>query len=116
MASSEQTTAPTPITSAEHVDALLASSERSWLFKHSNACFTSTSAKREFEKYVREHPEEAAGIIVIQEHRDVSDYVTQKLGIPHQSPQIFLLQNGEVLWQATHYGIRSKKMAQAAEQ
>ena len=44
-------------------------------------------------------------VIVVQDHRAVSNAVAERLGVRHASPQAFVLKGGEILYHATHYGI-----------
>jgi bacillithiol system protein YtxJ len=70
------------------------------LFKHSNACGISA--------HVLEMASEIDGrlnVVVIQQHRDLSNEVAVRTGYTHQSPQAFVLVNGKPAYHATHYGI-----------
>jgi bacillithiol system protein YtxJ len=39
--------------------------------------------------------------------------LAQRTGVRHESPQIFLLRQGQVAWQASHYGINRQALRQA---
>ncbi|HSS48947.1 MAG TPA: monothiol bacilliredoxin BrxC family protein, partial [Thermoanaerobaculia bacterium] len=52
-------------------------------------------------------------VIEIQVARAVSDALAQRTGVRHESPQIFLLRQGQVAWQASHYGINRQALRQA---
>ncbi len=70
------------------------------LFKHSNACGISA--------HILETVQEIEGelnLIVIQENRALSNEVAVRTGRSHQSPQAFVLFDGEPVYHATHYGI-----------
>jgi bacillithiol system protein YtxJ len=91
-----------PIASIEALDTLF---ERSFaepivIFKHSNSCGTSA--------YVHETMSEVPGtihLVTVQDHRDVSSAIAERTGIRHQSPQAFVIANGEVAYSASHYNI-----------
>ncbi len=95
------------------VEALLALPRPAWLLKHSNACPTSFAALEAFNAHLAAHPDEPAGLLVIQEQRPLSNWVATRFGRVHQSPQLFLLSNGKVAWMATHWGITAAAMSTA---
>ncbi|MBA3686363.1 MAG: bacillithiol system redox-active protein YtxJ [Planctomycetes bacterium] len=101
------------VTSIEEVDALLSSAGPAWLLKHSNACSISSAAHDEFRAYCDAHPDEPAGIVVVQTHRAVSLAIATRLSMSHQSPQLFLLAGGTVAWATSHWGITAAAMTKA---
>ena len=94
-------------------DALIQSDQPAWICKHSITCPISTAGHNNFEQYLADHADQPAGLIIVQHHRDVSNHVASVTGVTHQSPQVLLVQNGEALWDASHYGITIKDMADA---
>ena len=99
--------------SNDAVDDHLKSDQPVWLFKHSNACGVSTVAFEAFTTYLQQHPDEQAAVVVVQEHRPVSNYIATTLGAVHKSPQLFLVHRGEIVWQSSHYGITAQAMSEA---
>ena len=90
------------VDSIEKLDAVFQRSmlEPVVLFKHSNACGISS--------HILETVQEIEGelnLIVIQENRALSNEVAVRTGRTHQSPQVFVLVDGEPVYHATHYGI-----------
>jgi bacillithiol system protein YtxJ len=78
------------------------------LLKHGATCSISANARREIEAFTAEHPDvPVAGLEVTANHA-LSESVADQLGVPHQSPQLFLLRDGKVAWHAEHYGITAK--------
>lgn len=77
------------------------------VFKHSTTCPVSAHAYGEFSSF--EKPMERYLVKVI-EHRPVSDEISDDLGIQHQSPQAFVIANGEVVWNASHWKITKKEL------
>ena len=104
-----------PVTATEQVDALLAQPGTAWLLKHSNSCSISHAAHEQVQAYLDRHPEQPAGVVVVQTHRPVSNWVATKLGYTHQSPQLFLLKGGQVAWQASHWSITAEAMEKAQQ-
>lgn len=77
------------------------------LFKHSNSCGISAHV---FE--MASEIDADIDLIVIQEHRDLSNNVAERTGYAHQSPQAFVLKDGVPVYHATHYGIDPKKISE----
>ncbi len=76
------------------------------IFKHSNSCGTSA--------YVHEIMAEVPGkvhIVTVQDRRDVSNAIAQRTGILHQTPQVFVVKNGEIAYSASHYSITPDAIA-----
>ena len=99
-----------PLTANDHVDALLSTAGPAWLLKHSNTCPISQAAHEAVETYLARHGDQPVGVVVVQTHRPVSNWVSTKLGVTHQSPQLFLLKGGKVAWQASHWSITAEAM------
>ncbi len=87
---------------------------RAWILKHSTACSISSAAYGEVRAYAEAHPDEPVAVIIIQTHRPISNWLAQKLSAVHQSPQLFLVENGKVRWQTTHWSISAAAMERAA--
>lgn len=96
--------------SAADVEALLARPEPVWLFKHSSACGVSHAAQEVIDAFATAHPTETIGRVVIQSHRPLSTWIAERLGRTHQSPQLFRLHSGAVIWATSHWGITAADM------
>ncbi|MBK6722124.1 MAG: bacillithiol system redox-active protein YtxJ [Acidobacteria bacterium] len=97
------------INTAEDLDAVFAESYEHpvALLKHSNSCGISSHVM-----YLIEEIDAVVNVIVIQEHRDLSNDVEMRTGHRHQSPQLFVLRDGKPIYHATHYGIDPQKVAE----
>jgi len=100
------------ITDEEALEQAFAGDGPRWLLKHSNACGISSGALAQVESYARDH-DDPIHVLVIQEHRPLSNEVARRTGRTHQSPQLFLLDDGEVRWHATHWSITAEAMEEA---
>ena len=98
-------------TGQDHVERLVAGPAPAWILKHSCTCPTSAAALAEVEAYLATHPEEQAGMVVVQEDRPLSNWIASRLGRVHQSPQLFLVRAGVVAWSASHWSITAAAMA-----
>ena len=96
--------------STDQADALIDSDQPTWIFKDSNTCPISANAREGVKGYTLDHPDDTVGHLVVQDHRDVSDHIAERLGVKHQTPQIILVGNGKALWNASHFKITAKAM------
>jgi bacillithiol system protein YtxJ len=96
--------------SPARADTLIDSDQPTWIFKESNTCPISKNAFEGVRGYMLDHPDETVGHVVVQEHRQVSDHIAERLGIKHHTPQIILVHNGRALWSASHFKITAKAM------
>ena len=96
----------------KNLDKVLAASagKKIVIFKHSNACGTSRSAKSEVDSFSVSHPEVEVYLVVVQEQRPVSDEIAQKLGVPHESPQLFIVEDGRAVAHWSHWDIKKSEI------
>ena len=84
-------------------------------FKHSTTCSISLRAFGEFQKYLEsalsQHVDHA--LIIMQTARLVSDQLAELSGIKHESPQAILVSQGKVVWNESHFGLKSHTLAAA---
>ncbi len=76
------------------------------IFKHSTRCSISSMAKFRLEGDwdLSEDIVEAYFLDLIA-HRDVSNYISEELSVYHESPQIILIKDGEVIYDESHLDI-----------
>jgi bacillithiol system protein YtxJ len=85
------------------------------IFKHSTTCPISAKANEEFLAFVQSSDTPAAIVHVIED-RPVSNQIAEEFGIKHESPQIFLLEDGEVRWNTSHWKITRDAIKEAVGQ
>ena len=86
------------------------------LFKHSTTCPTSSRAWLEVQNFLKESSDEVlVGMIKVIESRPVSSQATEELGLKHQSPQVLLVRERQVLWHASHQEVTQAKLMKALE-
>jgi bacillithiol system protein YtxJ len=78
------------------------------LFKHSLTCPISGRAYDEMAEY----PGEVA-LIEVQRARELSSEIERRLGVAHESPQVIVLRNGQVIWSASHFDITADAVTEA---
>jgi len=78
------------------------------IFKHSNSCGISARAHAQMSRLER-----PVGLVIVQKARDVSSEIAARTGVEHETPQVFILRGGEVLWTASHGQIRAEAVEAA---
>lgn len=77
------------------------------IFKHSTRCSISSMSLDRMLRNWKATDEEKLTVFYLDliEYRGVSDLVASNFGIPHESPQVILIKNGEAVYDNSHYGI-----------
>lgn len=101
------------ITETESLDALIEDSTQRPLviFKHSLTCPISAAA---YDQMTR-HDGEIA-LVEVQNARGLSSAIENRLGVPHESPQVIVLRKGQVFWNASHFKITAEAVAAAVKE
>jgi bacillithiol system protein YtxJ len=94
----------------DSLDRFLAQSKGSpaIIFKHSDSCGISTRAHGQMSQI-----EQPVGLVIVQKARALSDEIAARTGVEHETPQVFILRNREVLWTASHGQIRAEAVEAA---
>ncbi|MCM0059846.1 MAG: bacillithiol system redox-active protein YtxJ [Algoriphagus sp.] len=97
------------LTSEVQIDQLIQESAEKpvLIFKHSTSCSISSMA---LDRLLRNWKTEDADKITpyyldLIAFRSLSNLVAERFGIPHESPQVLLIQKGKVTYHESHYGI-----------
>lgn len=84
------------------------------LFKHSYSCGVSAEALDELITHLAEDNARVRyAMVTVQTHREVSNAVSTKLGVRHETPQALLVRNGRVVWSASHFRVNAEELAKA---
>ena len=92
------------LTSEADVDAILGADE-AVLLKHGAHCPISAHARDECAAFEKAHPDVTLAWLEVTANRALSDRVAHRLGVEHQSPQLFVIRGGKVAWSAEHHAI-----------
>lgn len=112
------------LTLLEHVaelDRLLSESHTRPLlvFKHSYTCGISAEALDQLIDHLNAEfnapgsPDPRYAMVTVQTHREVSNAVTTRLGVRHETPQALLIRNGRVVWAASHFRVTADAVRKA---
>ena len=81
------------------------------IFKHSLTCPISAGAFDQMTAFEGE-----VALIEVQRARELSLEIENRLGVAHESPQVLVLRNGQVVWNASHFDITATAVAEAVRQ
>jgi len=84
------------------------------IFKHSPTCGVSAQAHEEIGDLLANAPLAVpVYVISVRLQREVSEAVTRRFGIRHESPQVLLVHDGAVLWHASHFRVSAAEIQTA---
>jgi len=75
------------------------------LFKHSTTCSISLMAKRRLEDDWDLEDVIIPYYLDLKSFRNISDAISERLSVHHESPQVLLIRNGECIYDASHFDI-----------
>ncbi|SDR01436.1 bacillithiol system redox-active protein YtxJ [Virgibacillus salinus] len=82
------------------------------LFKHSTTCPISAGAFKQYQSFLEASDENLDGYIVkVIESKDISNQIAAETNVKHESPQIFLIKDKEVLWHTSHSKITAESIS-----
>lgn len=81
------------------------------LFKHSTRCSISSMAWNRIIN-INNDESEFVGFYFLDliQHRDVSNYISDKLSVNHESPQVIVVKNGEATLDISHLEIQPQEI------
>jgi bacillithiol system protein YtxJ len=108
----------TPVQQLDELEQLIAESQKRpvLLFKHSYSCGISAEALDELVDHLNgEETDARYAIVTVQTHRDISNAVTTKLAVRHETPQAILLRGGKAVWSASHFRVNATSIQKALD-
>src|SRR5688500_5807773 len=109
----------TPLETVADLDAALArsGSRPILIFKHSVTCGSSEVAREEVEELTESIEQEGwpvdLFVVRVQAARAVSNEIEVRMRVRHESPQVLLISNGQVIWRASHFRVTAKARSAA---
>jgi len=84
------------------------------VLKHSTTCGISRMVLKMFESDYNLSEEEPVKLyfLDLKVHRDISNEIAERFSVRHESPQLIVLKNGEVVHHASHQQIQAEKLHQ----
>lgn len=98
------------LTSNDSLDGLVEKSKEHpvVIFKHSLTCPISARAYNQMSEVDGE-----VQLLEIQRNGELSREIQNRLGVEHESPQVIILRNGQVVWDASHFDVTADAVAEA---
>jgi bacillithiol system protein YtxJ len=89
--------------SAEQINAIKNQTGYTLIFKHSTRCSISMMVKKRFEFDWDKLPDTLPLYFLdLIKHRDLSNKIAADFFVPHESPQLLLIKDGECILDASH--------------
>lgn len=80
---------------------------RAVIYKHSPRCGACVAAEREVAFFAEGHPDVPVYRVDVVSHRQLTQTIARRLGVPHESPQVILVADGAAVWWASHWEVRA---------
>jgi bacillithiol system protein YtxJ len=81
------------------------------IFKHSTRCGVSRMVLRQFENEFRPDTKVTPYFLDLLAYRDVSNAISEKFNVMHQSPQLLLIKDGKSVYDASHGDISPAELS-----
>ena len=101
------------IDTIEQFEELIQNNGTFFLLKHSLTCPVSQAAYQEYQKFADNENSIPAYFLAVQDSRPLSNEIAEKFNIKHESPQAILFTDGEPRWNASHWKITKRSLADA---
>ena len=76
------------------------------ILKHSTRCPISAAAEREVVRFEKQgHADVDIHLLRVIEEREISGHLESRSEVRHESPQVLLLENGQVVWHCSHSSV-----------
>lgn len=75
------------------------------IFKHSTRCGVSKMVLRQFENEFDDEQKITPYFLDLLVHRNISNTISERFGVVHQSPQLILIKDGKAVYNASHSDI-----------
>ena len=84
------------------------------VYKHSSRCSVSFGAHAQVARFARDTTVPVYMLDVVDD-RAISDYIAERMAVPHQSPQVILVCRGVAAWHASHHRVTAASLHREME-
>lgn len=81
-----------------------------FVLKNSTTCPISQAAYEEYESFADDRSAQVFYYLNVQDARELSNKLAEEFQVKHESPQVLLIKDGEVLWHDSHWAITYSKL------
>lgn len=98
------------LTTEAQIDAIVKESHERpvFIFKHSTRCGISSMTLRRFESELEATDDYGMYYLDLLAYRPISDKIAERFQVWHQSPQLIVLRNGELVHHSSHNSIGAR--------
>ncbi|SHJ65494.1 bacillithiol system redox-active protein YtxJ [Flavobacterium haoranii] len=99
-----------PLTAISQLDEIVENSKNKTIviFKHSTRCSISRFALKQFENEYSLEDKVDLYFLDLLNYREVSNEITNRFQVVHQSPQLLIIKNGVAVYDASHSDIQAE--------
>lgn len=103
-----------PLTDVSQLDEIVENSKDKTIgiFKHSTRCSISRFALKQFENEYSLEDKVDLYFLDLLNYREVSNEIANRFQVMHQSPQLIVLKEGKVIYNASHDAIEANDLKQ----
>ncbi|PEL12510.1 bacillithiol system redox-active protein YtxJ [Bacillus sp. AFS017336] len=101
------------ISTIQQFDELVNNEEKFVFLKHSTTCPISHAAYTEFLAFASAYESVPLYYLQVQDDRELSNYISEKTALKHESPQLFIFENGNVVYNTSHFSIKKDEIEKA---
>lgn len=93
---------------------LKSNSKTQVIYKHSTQCGTSMMTNRTLNKELKEINNDSIDVYYLDllRYRDLSNTISKRYNVEHESPQIIIIKGGKCIYQASHSDVSLQKALQ----
>ncbi|TDM03667.1 bacillithiol system redox-active protein YtxJ [Macrococcus carouselicus] len=102
------------LNSIEQFEQTIQKHDKVFIMKHSLTCPISLNAYDQYNNFLYERDMDGY-YLTVQESRELSNYIAEKTGIRHESPQVFYFVDQKVAWHGSHSQITVSSLSAAEE-
>ena len=100
------------LTDLDQLDEIISESKDKLVivFKHSTRCGVSRMVLKQFEKEFDLQEKTTSYFLDLLEYRNVSNEITSRFKVVHESPQLLLIRDGKTIYHASHSNINAEDL------
>lgn len=98
------------ISSIDQWNDLLEKNNSFFFLKHSSTCSLSEIAWEEYTNFAKNNQDVVTAYLIVQEDRELSNYIAETFSITHHSPQVFKLVDGQPVFHTSHRSVTEENL------
>lgn len=87
-----------------------------FVLKNSTTCPISQAAYEEYESFAGDQANKVFYYLNVQDARELSNQLAEHFQVKHESPQVLLIKDNQVVWHDSHWAITYSKLEEILKQ